>query len=161
MRCPNCNAVIARGARRPESLACARCGWGGQPAGDSSGSDAGATDPLAGRPTVRAIVLGIGWIWSVAFFVIPLGWLWFYETDWPAWTDVVGAFALLAYVGAAWVSDVRYDQSECGLFGGLIDNPFSYEDDWERFKRSIVLTLLPGKLIVYTWQGTLNLLLGR
>ena len=38
-----------------------------------------------------------------------------------------------------------YDPNNMGLWGTYIDNPFSWEDDWNRGMQTLAVILLPGK----------------
>jgi hypothetical protein len=52
------------------------------------------------------------------------------------------------------------DTSDLGWFGGMVDNPFSYSDDVNRFLLFLQITLLPGRFIVQSIRNSIRLLGG-
>jgi hypothetical protein len=68
----------------------------------------------------------------------------------------LGGLAL--YLAASNVFNPTYDASDVGWFGGLVDNPFSWSDDYNRSMRGLVIFFLPGKLVGAALRGTYRLL---
>lgn len=66
----------------------------------------------------------------------------------------------LAYVLIGHVVRVNPDTTDLGLFGGLIDNPFSYTDDVNRFMLFLQILLMPGRLIAESVLGLGSLFFG-
>ncbi|MDF2907769.1 MAG: hypothetical protein K0R34_3090 [Herbinix sp.] len=54
----------------------------------------------------------------------------------------------------------RPDTSNMGLFGGIIDNPFRYTDDLNRFLMFLSILLYPGRFISTTLVQTYRLIKG-
>ena len=74
------------------------------------------------------------------------------------WLIVAGA--TLGYVIVAHVVRIHPDTSDLGLFGGLIDNPFSISDDINRLMLFFQILLLPGRLIAESLLGIGRLIFG-
>jgi hypothetical protein len=90
--------------------------------------------------TVLGTALLVFFTWSLAR-----------SEDWWKWL-----IALFVYLFIAYYTSPQPDHSNMGWFGGLIDNPFRFSDDLNRFAAFLALLLLPGKLIVYALQTILN-----
>src|SRR5687768_3050903 len=66
----------------------------------------------------------------------------------PAWGWLVGwAVGLLVYLLAAHYFVPDADCDNMGWFGGLMDNPFRWSDDWNRMLIFLWLFLMPGRFI--------------
>ncbi|WP_266213722.1 hypothetical protein [Paraliomyxa miuraensis] len=59
------------------------------------------------------------------------------------WTSGI----LLAYLLVAYFIRPRPDFDNIGWLGGLIDNPFRYSDDINRFLMFLMVVLLPGRFV--------------
>jgi len=75
------------------------------------------------------------------------------------WLLVLGG--LVVYVLAGHFVRVEPDMEDLGLFGGLVDNPLSLSDDYNRFLVFLQVVLLPGRLIAASLLGLGRLLFGR
>lgn len=64
---------------------------------------------------------------------------------------------LLTYVGLAYLIEPSWDPENLGWWGGRIDNPFTWEDDWNRAMRNLAVALWPGKLMWRTVAHTVSL----
>lgn len=62
----------------------------------------------------------------------------------------VAAGCTLAYVVLGTIIHPQPDTSDMGYFGGLVDNPFSFRDDANRFLLFLQVILLPAKLVSWT-----------
>ena len=51
------------------------------------------------------------------------------------------------YLGVCYYFMPEPDMNELGLFGSMIDNPFSYTDDINRAKLWLKIVMLPGNLL--------------
>lgn len=69
-------------------------------------------------------------------------------------------WVMLVYLIAAGLITPRWDPDNLGLFGSpWIDNPFSFEDDYNRTMRNVALFLFPGKLVWFTVECTGRMIL--
>lgn len=164
MECPNCNAPVTQREAEDGSLTifCSDCGWG-------TDADAGEPEPAAQRPAVRNVALL--WILAIAIFVGPyialrLGIPHMLDIGPEVFDDAAGRlianlnvhywWVMAAYVFLAAVFTPTYDRDKVGLFGGFVDNPFSFEDDYHRHMRALAFFLLPGKVVaaalISTWR---------
>ena len=165
MECPICNRPVTQ-SESPDGelrLWCGACGWG-----------MGSTEPIEEQdndvPTALW-ALALLWLVAVAFVIGPYFALRFavpelfdiglrgvheahekYIALLNGWYGIVMAI----YLAAAGLLTPTYDPENVGFFGGMIDNPFSFQDDSERTKRTILLVLLPGKTVwvafYLTWR---------
>lgn len=115
-----------------------------------------------------------GWVLSAVIVVGPYlalryGVPWLIETqfDIGAGLDTEEAgyrFAMLVHRHYWWVFIVymliaglvtpSYDREEMGLFGTFVDNPLSYQDDFNRTMFTLMLLLAPGKVVWVTLHTT-------
>jgi hypothetical protein len=79
---------------------------------------------------------------------------------WPDWLPLVYGLVMVVYLMGAAAVELEVDRHNLGWAGGLIDNPFSFQDDFERKKLGVMLLLLPGKVVVATLAGTWRALRG-
>ncbi|MCK4983450.1 MAG: hypothetical protein KAS17_11035, partial [Victivallaceae bacterium] len=64
--------------------------------------------------------------------------------------------ALIVYCLIAYFIRPQPDTDDMGLCGGMIDNPFSYSDDHNRFLMSLKYVLIPG---CFFSESTINMFL--
>ena len=69
-------------------------------------------------------------------------------------------FAVI-YLVVAWFFTPVPDHTNIGWAGGLINNPFRFSDNANRFLAFLAVVLLPGKLIVYAVQTVINTIRSR
>ena len=150
MNCPSCNSEL-RQRQEPDgslSIFCAACGWG--------------TGPELADSVERPSLLLILGLWGLSavvilgpYFALRFGVPEFLDVGPKALDEGADSFVTLLNANYWWVIMVyvflcgvfspTYDSNNVGLFGGLMDNPFSFRDDWERQKRAWAFALLPGK----------------
>jgi hypothetical protein len=143
--CPNCNAPTRAprlGTVRKRS--CGECGWGENT--ERRGSR------VASAPS--APVLALMWIGAAVVIVGPYLAFTHYMPLEASTHFLQFCVGMALYLGMSNAFSPAYDSSDVGWCGGLIDNPFSYTDDWNRFMRSVVLFLLPGKIVGAAVRGT-------
>ncbi|MBX3176312.1 MAG: hypothetical protein KF886_03040 [Candidatus Hydrogenedentes bacterium] len=159
MECPICSRSVTQ-AESPDGelrIWCAACGWGAGP----GGADVREERPAGGG---AAPLWQVALLWAVAVAVV-VGPYFALRFGLPALFDVglrgAGAahakyvtalngwypIVMGAYLAAAGLFTPAYDRDNVGWFGGLLDNPFSLQDDWERTKRTWLFVLLPGKTV--------------
>lgn len=107
-----------------------------------------------------AVVLVLGLLLSAALIA---GELYLVRRFWPGlsrrgWFIVLGV--TLAYVAIAHVVRIHHDPGDLGLFGGLLDNPFSLSDDVNRLMLFLQVLLLPGRLVAESVLGLLRWVFG-
>jgi hypothetical protein len=73
---------------------------------------------------------------------------------------MVTTIVLLTYLGAAYAIRPEPDTADLGWFGGMMDNPFSFTDDYNRFLLWVKILLLPGLFIVNSSTAFVRLVLG-
>jgi len=71
------------------------------------------------------------------------------------WGLIIG---LIVYLVIAFFITPEPDTNNLGWFGGLIDHPFRISDDFNRFLLVFYMLLLPGKLIVFSFQAIYQLI---
>lgn len=64
--------------------------------------------------------------------------------------------ALILYCLIAYFIHPEPDTDDMGLLGGMVDNPFSYSDDHNRFLMFLKLILIPGYFFT---ESTMNMFL--
>jgi hypothetical protein len=116
----------------------------------------------------------LGWVLSAGVVALPYvalryGVPWLIETqlDIGAGVDVKDLafrwellvyrhywWVLIVYLLAAGIITPRYDREEMGLFGTFVDNPFSYQDDYNRAMFGVMVVLTPGKIVWLTLHTT-------
>jgi len=163
MECPICNKPVEQNESPDGELRlwCPACGWGAEEASDG--------DPSGGAPTALW-KLPLLWIGAAIVVVGPYLALRYglpslfdiglrgadeayakYMAVLNGWYGIIMAF----YLAAAGLFTPTYDPNNVGWFGGMVDNPFSFQDDFERTKRTLLFVLLPGKLfwaaVKLTW----------
>jgi len=118
----------------------------------------GDVDPGPGhRPASRLVVI----VCLLVSLALLGGLAYVISQVWPALSTKgwgIAAFLTLCYLALAHVLRPEPDHTNMGLFGGLIDNPFSYEDDINRFLLSLQIVLLPGRFVSRSLVSSVDLL---
>jgi hypothetical protein len=92
-----------------------------------------------------------------AFFVFGL----FYLTVWQNLSIInilIFIIILIFYCVISYQVIPRPDTTNMGLLGGLIDHPFKYTDDMNRFLLLLSVLMYPGRFVSTTIMQTLMLL---
>ena len=114
------------------------------PVGTIDRNEEDAWQPQSRFLTWLLTLLGIGlfsfFIWGI------LKW----ENKWLAF------LSLVIYLLLAWSITPKPAHQNMGWFGGLIDHPFRISDDFNRWLFIFALVLLPGKIILFSFQTILN-----
>lgn len=175
MRCPRCNQPMTR--RTPPSpgaqndhpkFYCDHCGWGKNHPKDSPATNQKDASPAAGR-LVKLMAL---WGVSIAMIIVPYLLLvkipsLFGGAD-PAIFDAEAATTRMvdALNPKYWIIAATYilicatfnpptvDWNNMGLFGTIINNPFTYSDNINRKKFVILMLMMPGTIVVVTIKAT-------
>ena len=134
---------------------CPKCGWGGKQG--KSIHEVGEPDE-PGKPSLVWVILG--WVYSVCFVAGPYVALLIYLPDVEMWVHYTYWAVMVLWLMAAAALDPSPDMSELGWAGGLINNPFSYEDDINRNKLLLALILIPAKMVIATLSMTWRFVLG-
>jgi hypothetical protein len=143
--CPNCNAQTREPRRGSgHQRHCGDCGWGVGVEKATSRRAAPPSVPMLTLLWIGSAVVLVGSFLGFAHLAPDLA-----QTHVP---HFLGGLAL--YLAASNVFNPSYDSSDVGWCGGLVDNPFSYSDDWNRGMRSLVFFFLPGKLVGAAVRGT-------
>ena len=158
MDCPSCATPI-RGRELPDGstdFSCPKCGWG-KVGGTAHSRDDAPKKPSAGRVMLflfAALLIVIG-----PYAAMIIGIRVFMGDAEPAFADAADRLIGLINLHYWWIMAVyiflaaafspTWDRDNVGWLGGMIDNPFSLQDDWERSKRTFAFLLLPGKVVVY------------
>lgn len=102
------------------------------------------------RAVVALILLGGAW-----FVILRLLWP-------PSGTALLTTLgATLLYLFIAYYVRPEPDTDNLGLFGGLIDHPFRWSDDWNRTLLFLKVVLWPGAFVAESLVGLLGLMRGR
>jgi len=71
----------------------------------------------------------------------------------------IAAVATLIYLAIAYHVHPQPDMENIGWLGGLLDHPFRYSDDINRFLVFLVILLWPGRFIAESFVDSFRLLL--
>ncbi len=167
MNCPVC-AQPVRQYKDPVQSGrliryCGHCGWGAEKADEARNDlrDRLEDHSESSRPQLLWARRLLAWGFSLALLAGPYLWLVLSVGPMEPWVHPTYWLTMVAYVGLAFVLCPRPDMEELGWFGGLIDNPFSHEDDLNRFLLALLIFLLPGKVVCYGIAEVVNTLRGR
>lgn len=160
MECPMCNRPVEQSESPGGELRlwCPACGWG---AGEAEGVE--AVLPGAGAAPPPAL-WKIAVLWLLApviivgpYFALRYGLPELFDIGFSGADEVHARFVAALngwywiimgfYLAAAGLFTPTYDPDNVGWLGGMIDNPFSFQDDFERMKRTLLFLLLPGKVV--------------
>lgn len=82
------------------------------------------------------------------FFGLPLtATFWFGVAEMNPTAGLITAAAFLLYLVVGYFVRATPDTSNLGLFGGLVDHPFRWSDDWNRNLLGLQLLLFPGYVL--------------
>lgn len=161
MICPKCGSEISvRGSRYDLRHGCPVCGWA---RGRSKGWEKTRGE---GQYEVSYAQWVVCWILAVAFVFGPYVTIWVLQ---PAWATP-GFFFKYYWIGwgiylvLALVLTPNPNMENIGYFHGLIDKPFDFSDDYNRFLVFLTIVLTPGKIVIGALWRTpryLKLALGR
>lgn len=110
------------------------------------------------RSAKSLIGLALGWVLTLGLLIGPYIALVTYDAQ--AWMVYSYWLLMLTYLMAAYVIDVNPDTSNLGIGGTMINNPFSYEDDYNRAALKLALFLWPGKVVWWTLGRTWRVIRG-
>lgn len=80
---------------------------------------------------------------------------------WPAWGWTVGwSIGLVLYLLMAHYFVPTPDMGNLGWFGGILDNPFRWSDDWNRLLIFLWIVLIPGRFVTIGLRDGLIWFLG-
>lgn len=110
---------------------------------------------------MHAVKLTLGWLFSLTLVLGPwlAGLIWW--PGMPGWVHVAYPIAMFTYLAAAATTTPDYDETNLGWAGGMIDNPFSFEDDHNRMGLAYAIFLLPGKVVCWTLVVTWALVFSK
>ncbi|MFW6059590.1 MAG: hypothetical protein ACODAQ_05380 [Phycisphaeraceae bacterium] len=169
MNCPQCNRTVSQQQMPDGTLVfhCEKCGWGRQRLEAALAGGSGEPAPSAPSPARTAMTLTFWWIVS---FIIVLGPYLLLRFGVPALLVDEGQLAADAGQKLAGVLDRHYwwiiglyllisfsvspqpMSDYYGMFGmPTINNPFTYEDNYNRTMVGLAIVLMPGKVV---WQTT-------
>lgn len=158
MSCPQCNHPLLEPAGRDGPAHCSNCGWARR--SSIAAEQGGSALQAGGGPRLLFLRLVLGWLLTLALVLGPYIALWVYLPDAAFWVHLVYWMIAFIYVASAATITPRYDPGNMGWFGGLMDNPFSFEDDLNRMGLFFAVILLPGQAIVWTLAATWRLVRG-
>jgi hypothetical protein len=109
----------------------------------SQGSLAVAAPEVRWRPSVVVVLhaaMALMLLGTASYFIVA------YTV--PAWGWLIGwLVGLMIYLLAAHYLVPDADTDNFGWFGGLMDNPLRWSDDWNRMLLFLWLFLMPGRFI--------------
>lgn len=177
MLCPRCGNDVTSGELPGGGTAfhCETCGWGRQAfeAARVGGEGGEGSEPAAPLTMgVFARLLGM-WIISAAIVLGPYygiihGGPLLASSITGGLAEVSSAriaegltpgywIAMAIYLALGLVFTPKVDMTNLGWFGGMVDNPFSYEDNWNRTLFTFAILLFPAKVVCATLGGTWRL----
>lgn len=151
MKCPACNApVVSESVEGGAVMYCNQCGWGKDRAYQARqhGID---EDPEPVKPPLLLVLLGL--VFSALLIVGPYGAMLHYVPSVAAWMHLTYWLTMTAYLFFSITVTPSYDTSNLGLFGTMIDNPFSFADDMNRWGLMLSILFLPGKAVGWSVRG--------
>jgi len=157
MNCPSCNKPTTQEQAADGALStfCSYCGWG-----NGARNTFSSEPPPPEKPSL--VFIGLLWLVAVVVVIGPYFGLLYgipelMNVGPEAFDDAAERMIDLVKRNYWWVMGVYLflalmlspepDSRNLGFFGGLADNPFSFEDDWERQKLVFALVLMPGKAV--------------
>lgn len=183
MKCPKCNHSLipkklsADSTRPPaQMLHCVNCGWETkriQNPRNTRQPTSGSGYDLSAATGIK--LLGL-WMLSILIIVGPYFLLmqipFFFSSVDPDLFNPTEASAKMGqlltpgywifmgiYIAACGlIKSPNIDRGNLGWFGGLVDNPFIFSDDINRFKFRMLLLMIPGKIILVTVNATWKLI---
>lgn len=176
MDCPRCNHHLQPERTDIEGVIyhCTQCGWGSDRLSAKDPSDENLTSLTPKIPAATWIKLPIFLTISFLIIVGPFLLLVFgppilgLVAGWEfldANPDRIAAsltpgywIAVAIYLMLASLVDGGVEFDNLGLFGGMVDNPLSVEDDFNRAKLVLTILLIPGKFVLFTLKGTFLIL---
>ena len=182
MNCPKCNHFLtpkklsADSTRPPaQILHCGNCGWetkriqnsqnDRQPASVSGYDLSAATGIKVLGLWMLSIIIIAGpyfLLMQIPFFFSSLDPDLFNPTEASAkmeqlLTPGYWIFMSIYIAACGLIKSQDVDRGNLGWFGGLVDNPFTFSDDINRFKFRMLLLMIPGKIILITVTATWKL----
>lgn len=167
MNCPKCgNLCSTREGEGPAGFYCKKCGWGKE----------GLSPAPSDSPLSVGLFIKLGLLWALSVVIVVGPYLLFLygipelvtsitqghaEMDPEKVRDALTprylwGMAIYLLLGVAF--SPRYDPGKLGLFGNVfLDNPFSYEDDFNRTMLALSLLLAPAKIVWATLRSTWRL----
>lgn len=114
------------------------------------------------NPRTLKSLLGLllGWLFTVGLLLGPYIALNHYLGPLESWIPLSYGLLMLTYLLAANAINASPDTSDLGIGGTMIDNPFSYTDDYNRAMLKIALFLWPGKVVWWTLGRTWRVIRG-
>ncbi len=92
------------------------------------------------------------WVVSLVFLLGPaIAILWFQRDwlgTWQFYAIYGGAWAVMLLI--AWLVEFVPDMDNIGWFGGMMDNPFSYRDDYNRTLLQLKWFFMPAEIVIGT-----------
>lgn len=149
---------------------CEKCGWGRNPSEVRRTADGLSGENPRRISTATWVKLPIFWALSLIiclgpYVAIVYGLPWLAEQGEISWAGLNSADLQARINPTYWIVLVLYlcfaslvsggvDFSNLGLGGTLMDNPFSLEDDYNRFALNLALIAIPGKIVLLAVIGT-------
>ena len=172
MDCPSCNRPISPVEKPDGSLAfaCGHCGWGQERLADTGDSAPAELEPVnwgkLGAYWAGALIIVLG-PWVALRVGLPLGLEQAPGLEEHIAMDRVYAFINLhywwimaLYVFVASLITPRVDRDNLGVGGTWIDNPFSFDDDYNRAMLKLSIVLMPGKVVWIAIRNTFYVVMG-
>ncbi len=160
MECPVCARPLKRVRDHKTGKAypyCQYCGWGYQRLVEAKRKrDASQAQPTLDGPTL--IKLLVSWLLGTAFVLGPYIAIRYLFPERGNWVDPVYWLGMACYVFIAATVSPNVDRSNLGVGGTAIDNPFTFDDDWNRKLLMLAIALLPGKMVWFALRLTWALL---
>lgn len=136
---------------------CNQCGWGKDRA-ERAKQEGFAEEAGPGKSPLLLVLLGL--VFSGLLIVGPYWALLHYVPEVPAWVHLLYWLTMTAYLFFSITVTPSYDTSNMGLFGTTIDNPFSWEDDMNRWGLTLAIAFLPGKAVGWSVQAAVRWMKG-
>lgn len=151
MKCPSCNAAVtAEEVDGGVVMYCRKCGWGKDRAYAARREGMPAKAGRA-RPPLALVLLGV--VFSVLLVIGPYAALLHYVPSVAPWMHLTYWLAMTAYLFFSATVNPSYDTSNMGWFGGMMDNPFTWEDNANRWGLTLSIAFLPGKAVAWSVAG--------
>lgn len=170
MECPSCNRRLVGELREDHTydFRCASCGWGKQ--------TLESTEIVEDIQQIKWRVWpywGLTLIFAMAGYWLLNGYaVAAFDFAFPDSTAreffgeatpllIYGTITLPTYLAMSWMFQPTFEVDDGKWFGWPLNNPFTWDDDYNFMKMVLAIFLWPGKFMIFTVQFTRAVLRGK
>ncbi len=145
MKCPLCGREVVLSYQTGRMM-CPSCGWGAEHGDPEVAGEQRIRRARSSRQDVTMLIV----TWLVAGgLVAGLYYVVFHVLEAEPTANNIGAFftVLAVYSALGYLIRPQVDRENLGWLGGLVNNPFTFRDNVERWKLQWLILLFPGRII--------------